>query len=69
LRANVRREDLVCRAGPTSFGVILAGVGREEALALRARVGRAVDEACGAMAASEGGRLALKMSIWEVGPD
>jgi GGDEF domain-containing protein len=65
LRANVRREDLVCRTGPSSFMVVLPGVRWEEAAAPVERVRVALAESCQRQATAFGARLAVGVSYWE----
>jgi DNA-binding NarL/FixJ family response regulator len=69
LQANVRREDLVCRAGPATFVIILPGVGRDEASAPVGRVRTALAENCRKRAIAAGARLALGVRYWEAGQE
>jgi GGDEF domain-containing protein len=67
LRANVRREDLVCRSGPATLVIVLPGVRRGEAAGPAERVRTALAEGCQGYATALGARLAVGVGYWEAG--
>ena len=69
LRANGRREDLVCRAGPATFILILPGLRPEDGTSPLARFGEALAETCGPALAAGQVRLALGVGYWESGQE
>jgi len=65
LRANVRREDLVCRIGPASFVVVLPGTRWEEATRPVERIRTALSENCQRQIQAAGAFLAVGVSYWD----
>ena len=61
MRANLRRADLVCRAGTATFICLLPGLRWESAEEPVGRVREALVQSCGA------GQVALGVDFWEAG--
>ena len=69
LRANARQEDLVCRAGPSTFILLLPGLRPDDGTSPLDRVGEALAETCGATLLAGAVRLALGVGHWESGQE
>lgn len=67
LRANVRREDLVSRAGPATFVLLLPGVREDDSAEPVRRLRMALAEGCGRQLTATQLRLAVGVSHWEAG--
>jgi GGDEF domain-containing protein len=65
LRANVRQDDFVCRAGPATFVIVLPGMRREETAIPTDRLEMALEETCRRQAAAVGARLTIESTYWE----
>ena len=69
LRANARQEDLVCRAGPATFILLLPGLRPDDGTSPLARFGDALAETCAPTLLAGGVRLALGVGYWESGQE
>jgi DNA-binding NarL/FixJ family response regulator len=67
LRANVRRGDLICRAGPALFVLLVPGLSHDAAPLRVQQIRETLLEACGPSLHASGHRMSMEVGVWETG--